>query len=233
MRKYLTSIALMLIVLLSLASQQAAAQTPTAAVATPTPTAAATVTDCPNPFVDISGNAFYGAIHYLYCAGVVSGTDATHFSPAATVTRGQFAKLLVTGFHEPLYTPTSGQDFTDVPPAYFGYLYIESGYHAGILSGFDAANCTAHGATYPCYLPNLAITRGQLARLAFNAAGYVPITTIPHCFSGVPPGPYQDALDTLCAKGVIHGYPDGSFRPNNPIRRDEAAQILYKAITTP
>jgi S-layer homology domain len=231
MRKYLTSIVLMIIVLLSLASQQATAQSPADPVATPTPNAA-TPTDCPNPFVDISGNIFYGAIHYLYCAGVISGTDATHFSPAANVTRGQFAKLLVTGFHEPFYTPTSGQDFTDVPPDYFGYLYIESGFHAGILSGFDAANCTAHGQTYPCYLPNTAITRGQLARLIFNAAGYIPATTIPHCFAGST-GNYQAILDTLCAKGVIHGYPDGTFRPNNPIRRDEAAQILYKAMTTP
>jgi len=41
-----------------------------------------TPTGCPNPFVDINNNVFYYAIHYLYCRGVVNGTDATHYSPA-------------------------------------------------------------------------------------------------------------------------------------------------------
>ncbi|PZS06140.1 MAG: hypothetical protein DLM69_00375, partial [Candidatus Chloroheliales bacterium] len=113
----------------------------------------ATPTDCPNPFVDISNNVFYYAIHYLYCRGVVNGTDPTHYSPAGTSTRAQFAKVVVLGFGESLYTPSGSQDFTDVPPSYWAYAYIETGFHNGILSGFDAANCTAHGATYPCYLP--------------------------------------------------------------------------------
>ncbi len=32
--------------------------------------------------------------------------------------------------------------------------------------------------------------------------------------------------------GLINGYPDGTYRPNVPIRRDEMAQIIYMAITT-
>ena len=233
MRKYLLFIALAgLLVVLSVISQPTAAQLPADVAASPTPTSGPAPTDCPNQFVDIQGNIFYVAIHYLNCAGIANGTDATHFSPAANVSRGQFAKLVVVGFNKPLFTPSSGQDFIDVPPDYFAYLYIESGFHAGILSGFDPATCASHGLGNPCYLPNLPITRGQLVRLIFNAAGYVPITTIPHCFPNYPD--YANPIyDTLCARGIIHGYPDGTFRPNNPIRRDEAAQILYKAITTP
>jgi len=195
-----------------------------------------TPTDCPNPFVDINGNVFYYAIHYLYCRGVVNGTDPTHYSPAGTSTRAQFAKVVVLGFGLPLYTPPIGPDFTDVPNTYYAYTYIETGYHAGILSGFDANGCAAHGATYPCYLPNIPITRAQLTKLVVNAAHYPLFTPTGggQTFSDVPnTNIFYLSIETAHNKGVINGYPDGTFRPNNNIRRDEMAQIVYKGVTTP
>jgi hypothetical protein len=166
---------------------------------------------------------------------VVNGTDATHYSPGGTSTRGQFAKVVVLGFGAPFYTPST-PDFSDVPATYYAYLYIESGYHAAILSGFDASSCAAHGQPYPCYLPNLAISRGQLTKLVVNAAHY-PLYT--------PTGGTQDftdvsvsnvfyaSIETAYHKGVVGGYPDHTFRPNQSIRRDEMAGIVYKGVTTP
>jgi hypothetical protein len=219
-------------------------QTPGGPTATPVPTstpvpsntpAGPTPTDCPNPFVDISGNIFYGAIHYLNCRGVINGTDASHYTPAGTATRGQFAKIVVLGFGLQFYTPAGGsQDFTDVPPAYFGYLYIETGLHAAILSGFDSASCLAAGVTPPCYLPNRPITRGQLTKLVVNAAQYPLVTPGAQTFIDVPPSNvFYLAIETAHAHAVINGYPDRTFRPNNSIRRDEMAQIVFKGVTSP
>ncbi len=207
------------------------------ATSTPTPTntpSGPTPTGCANPFVDIAGNIFYGAIHYLACANVINGTDAMHYTPSGTATRGQFAKVVVLGFGTPFYTPGT-PDFTDVPASNFAYLYIESGFHAGILSGFDQASCTAHGVAYHCYLPNLAITRAQLTKLVVGAAHYPLYTpTSGQTFNDVPPHSiFYAFVETAHQKGVINGYPDGGFRPNNSIRRDEMAQIVYKGITTP
>ncbi len=201
---------------------------------TTTPLPGTTPTDCANPFADISGNVFYSAIHYLNCRGVINGTDSTHYSPAGTSTRGQFAKVVVLGFGTPPYTPGT-PDFSDVPPTYFAYLYIESGFHAAILSGFDQASCAAHGVGFPCYLPNLAITRGQLTKLVVAAAHYPLITPVSGpTFIDVPPSNvFYVSIETAHNKGVINGYTDGSFRPNNNIRRDEMAQIVYKGVTTP
>ena len=213
--------------------------TPTPAPPSPTPTSALpspTPTDCANPFVDISGNVFYYAIHYLNCRGVVNGSDATHYSPSGTSTRGQFAKVVVLGFGIALYTPTGSPDFSDVPTSYFAYTFIESGFHAGILSGFDQASCQAAGQPYPCYLPNRPITRGQLTKLVVGAAGYPLFTPTggQQTFSDVPPSNvFFVSIETAHSKGVINGYPDGTFRPNNNIRRDEMAQIVYKGVTTP
>ncbi len=194
-----------------------------------------TPTDCPNPFVDVQGDIFYGAIHYLNCRGVINGTDASHYTPAGTATRGQFAKIVVLGFGLAFYTPTGGrQDFSDVPVTYFAYLYIETGLHATILSGFDAATCAAHGLASPCYLPNLAITRGQLTKLVVGAARYLLVTPGTQTFSDVPPSNvFYLAIETAHAHGVINGYPDHTFHPNNSIRRDEMAQIVFKGVTSP
>jgi S-layer homology domain/Kelch motif len=198
---------------------------------TPSPASSATPTDCANPFVDIQGNIFYPAIHYLNCRGVVNGTDATHYSPGGTSTRGQFAKVVVLGFGLPFYTPGT-PDFSDVLPGYFAYLYIESGYHAGILGGFDAGSCTAHGAQFPCYLPNIPITRGQLTKLVVNAGGYTLYTPPSgQDFNDVPPSNvFYASIETAYHNGIINGYSDHTFRPNNNIRRDEMAQIVFEGI---
>ncbi|PZS03350.1 MAG: hypothetical protein DLM69_03100 [Candidatus Chloroheliales bacterium] len=206
--------------------------TPPPILTTPTPQP----TLCPNLFVDIYTNIFFHAINTLNCRGVVNGTDSTHYGPGSTSTRGQFAKVVVLGFGYTLYTPPGNPDFTDVPPGYFAYAFIETGFHNGILSGFDPAGCAAHNAAYPCYLPNLPITRGQLTKLVVAAAGYPLFTPAggQQTFSDVPPSNvFFVSIETAHNKGVINGYPNGTFRPNNNIRRDEMAQIVYTGVTTP
>ncbi len=210
--------------------------TPGGPTNTPVPTLTPQPTICPNPFVDINTSIFFPAINTLYCRGDINGTDATHYSPTDTSTRGQFAKLIALAFGLPIYTPSSGQDFTDVPPTYFAYAYIESGYNARILSGFDANTCAMNGAAFPCFLPNTPITRGQLTKLVVGAAHYPSYTPLggEHDFSDVPPSNiFYTSIETAYNKGVVTGYPDGSFHPNNPIRRDEMAQIVYMGITSP
>lgn len=195
-----------------------------------------TPTICPNPFVDISGNIFYGAISYLYCAHAVSGTDGTHFSPANTATRGQFARTVVKGFGIALTTPAGGgQSFTDVPQGYFAYNYIESGKAAGILSGYDQNTCTQNGAIYPCYLPNRFITRAELTRLVVKAAHYLIITpTSGPTFVDVPPSYFAyNYIETAVAHRVVHGTDATHFAPARVIRRDEMCQIVFKGITNP
>ncbi len=206
--------------------------TNTCAPAPPPPTP----TLCATPFGDISGDAFYGAIAYLYCRGAVSGTDATHYSPAATSTRGQFARVVVKGFGLPIVTSSGGgQSFTDVPPAYFAYNYIETGLAAGFLSGYTAAQCDAAVAAYPCYLPNRPITRAELTKLVVKAAGYSPSTP-----SGGPtfvdvPASYfaYGYIETAYQHGIIRGIDATHFQPDRIIRRDEMAQIVYKGYVTP
>ena len=48
-----------------------------------------------NPFVDVkSGNYYYDAVRWASETGITNGTDATHFSPAKSCTRGETVTLL-------------------------------------------------------------------------------------------------------------------------------------------
>ncbi len=186
-----------------------------------------TPTDCANRFVDIQGNIFYVAIHYLNCRGIVNGTNATHYSPAATATRAQFTKIAVLASGTALTTPAGGPTFADVPASYWAYVYIESAYAAGIIGGYQSCN------PGPCYFhPGDPITRGQLTKIvvsAFHIALLTPTGGIP-TFTDVPPSNiFYVSIESAHAAGLVNGYPDRTFRPNTNIRRDEMAQILYQA----
>jgi S-layer homology domain len=212
-----------------------AASTPSATpsstlTATPPPNYTITPTPCPNPYVDINGNVFFYAIVYLQC-NRFHEVYSTHYNPGGPATRGQIAKEVVLDFGTPLYTPTT-QDFVDVPPSYFAYVFIESGFHAGILSGFDPATCTAYGLGSPCYLPNITVSRGQLTRLVINAGNY-QLYTPPggQDFTDVPPSNvFYVSVETAYHNAIINGYPGHLFLPNANIRRDEMAGVVYAGI---
>ncbi len=44
-----------------------------------------------------------------------------------------------------------------------------------------------------------------------------------------PQNPFYVFIETATANRIISGYPDGTFRPASPIRRDEMAQVVYAA----
>lgn len=49
-------------------------------------------------------------------------------------------------------------------------------------------------------------------------------------FPDVPAGEYADAINNLVGKGIINGFDDGTFKPNNPVTREQAAKILATAL---
>ncbi len=52
-------------------------------------------------------------------------------------------------------------------------------------------------------------------------------------FSDVEEGyEHATAIATLAQLGVINGYDDGTFRPNDPVERDEMAKLVYVLYTT-
>jgi hypothetical protein len=85
--------------------------------------------------------------------------------------------------------------------------------------------------------PNDAITRAQYCKVVVVAKG---LTTLAQGLAGVKPQ-FTDANDiqswawgyvnAAVQAGIIGGYPDGSFKPNNPVKYSEALKMLVCAIT--
>jgi len=64
---------------------------------------------------------------------------------------------------------------------------------------------------YPCYLPNLSITRGQISKLVDNTGGYPLITpnTLQDFHDVTPGSVFYTSIETAYHSGLVSGYPCG------------------------
>jgi hypothetical protein len=219
--------------------------TPTAATPSSTstlpPPATVTPTECPIHFTDVPpGNTFYTWITCLACQGIVNGYPDGTFRPNNNVSRGQLSKIVsnAAGFSE----PHTEQTFQDVAPGSTFYDFIERLASRGYISGYpcgSAGEPCVPPDNLPYFRPNNNATRGQIAKITSNAAGY---TDPPdgQTFEDVAPGStFYDYVQRLATRGYINGYPCGGpgepcvppenrmyFRPNSNATRGQASKIV-------
>jgi hypothetical protein len=169
-------------------------------------------------FVDVPrSHTFYGYIETAFNRNVISGYSDGTFRPGNNVTRGQLCKIVANaaGFNEPV----SGQTFSDVPVGSAFYEYIERMARRGIISGYGDGT----------FRPGNQATRGQSAKIVARAAGFEePITG--QTFSDVPSThPFYQYIERMARRGLINGYSDGTFRPQNNATRGQASKIVANA----
>jgi hypothetical protein len=194
------------------------------ATAVATGTATLTPTPCTISFSDVaSTDYFYEPVRYLYCAGAISGYSDNTFRPYNDTTRGQLTKIVVLAEGWPIDT-SGGPHFSDVPTNNPFYLYIETAFNRGIISGY--ADGTFRWGNN--------VTRGQLCKIIVGAEGWFTNTTLGQTFSDVPPEhPFYVYIEAAYSRSVISGYADGTFRPGNNATRGQISKIVYNAVTQP
>jgi hypothetical protein len=203
------------------------------ATATPAPT-------CVLPFIDVEVyNPFHVFIRCLYCRGHINGytTDppcaggAPCFRPYAQITRAQVAKIVANSAG--LADPVNGQTFTDVPSSHPFYIYIERLAIRGLINGYtDPARCPTG---VPCFEPAAPVTRGQLAKIAANAAGFTD-TPPPgtQSFADVPGSdPFWLYVERLSRRGIIDGYRCGTTDVNPCLGVVETCDSLQRPYYRP
>jgi hypothetical protein len=138
-------------------------------------------------------------------------------------------------------TPTAcALQFTDVPSGSTFYAYVRCLACRGILTGYPCGGAgePCDPANDPYFRPNNNITRGQIAKVVANAAGYQdPQTT--QLFEDVVPGStFFDFIGRLASRGYMSGYPCGGagepcgsgnlpyFRPNSNASRGQISKIV-------
>ena len=108
--------------------------------------------------------------------------------------------------------------FSDVNTGNWYYSAVEYVAKKGIMTGISASS----------FGPNLDTTRGMIVTILYRLENQ-PTGTEAAAFSDVRAGQYYaDAIAWANANGIVTGYGNGLFGPNDAITREQMAAILYR-----
>lgn len=115
--------------------------------------------------------------------------------------------------------PVQSSGFTDVAASdWFYSAVLRYAYENGLMTG------TGSGA----FSPNATITRGMLVTILYRLKDE-PAVTAANPFTDVSSGSYcEKAAAWAAANGIVGGYGDGRFGPNDALTREQLAAILYR-----
>lgn len=194
---------------------------------------------CEIAFSDLPpGSTFYPYVRCLACQGIISGYDDGTFRPGAQITRGQLSKIISNAAG--LSDPAGAQLFEDVVPGSTFYDYIQRLAHLDVISGYPCGGAgePCSGSNYPYFRPGANATRGQIAKIVSNAAGFSDPQS-GQTFEDVPPGStYHLVIERLASRDVMSGYACGGpgepcsgsnrpyFRPGANATRGQVSKIV-------
>ena len=114
--------------------------------------------------------------------------------------------------------------FSDIFPTDYYYEAVRSLYCNGVISGYSDN-------TFRPFNPT---TRGQLTKivvLGFGIPLYMPPTPT---FTDVPTThTFYQYIETAAHEGLVSGYADGTFRPQNDVTRGQLSKIVAEAAGWP
>ncbi|HST03356.1 MAG TPA: zinc-dependent metalloprotease family protein [Chloroflexia bacterium] len=221
---------------------------------TPSPTAVvsptATPITCTIEFTDVPvGSTFHDNILCLACQGLINGypcggpgepcdpNNNPYFRPGNDVTRGQLSKIVsnAAGFDD----DQTVQMFEDVPVGATFFDFIGRLASRGLINGYPCGNPEPCGPTnLPYFRPANTATRGQIAKIDANAAGYNDTPTGQQFEDVLPGSTFYTFTYELVSRGIMSGYPCGGdgepcgpsnlpyFRPNNNATRGQTSKIV-------
>ena len=175
-------------------------------------------------FTDTQGYWAQTYVDFLYTSGITTGYTDGSFRPTQNISRQEFAVMLYR------YLGLDGSQYANVTLPFadsakigsFAQTAIKALYTEGIINGTKGSD----GKLY--FNPYSAISRAQAAAMIGRTQpkGYAaPALTFTDAAS--IPSYASFYISTLSAQGVISGYTDGSFKPNDSISRGQMAKILY------
>ncbi len=174
-------------------------------------------------FSDVPGSSWaWSYIEALRSEGITQGYSDGTYRPNNNVTRAQMAKFLLVARHGAGYTPPSfsSYSFSDIEGSWAAD-WIEELYQEGLVGGYSDGT----------YRPNNSVTRAQMAKfilLAKHDAGYTPPSFSSYSFSDIEGSWAADWIEELYQEGIVNGYSDGTYRPNNHVTRAQMAKFIVQ-----
>lgn len=116
-------------------------------------------------------------------------------------------------------TPAPENRFSDVTTASSFYDAIVKLDHEGVLNGYPDDT----------FRPDGSLTRGQMATIFVRAMGLTPKAPTGQFRDVTSSTAHREAITALVETGIVNGYPDGTYRPHQAVRRDQIATFLSTA----
>jgi hypothetical protein len=176
-------------------------------------------------FSDVSTSYWgYNAISSLSSKGIVSGYPDGAFQPDASITRAEFATMLVKALG--LNTAGTSGQFTDVTADDWYYGSVNAAVYDGLVSGMGDN----------LFAPNALITREQMAVMVAKALG----TNAP-AVDGTELNAFSDSsavsswavsgMEEAVKVGIVSGMTADTLAPMDNATRAQAAAMIYKLLT--
>lgn len=178
-----------------------------------------------NFFVDVPAGAYYyDAVLWAAEGGIVTGTDAVHFSPDASCTRAQLVTLLWRAAGSPVVN--YAMNFNDV----------DSGAYYAEAVRWAASEKVVEGTTAETFAPDAAVTRAQVVTMLYRFAKAQGMDTTQggmairefDDFDAVPAYALE-AMDWAVNAGVLKG-DNNRLLPQDNCTRAQIVTMLYRAL---
>lgn len=161
------------------------------------------------------------SVEYVYShkdLAYIVGYPDESVRPDASMTRAEAATVfyrLYDGEYPEFERRMSNGTFEDVKTDYWFYKEVETLYNIGIVDGTDEHT----------FEPDAPVTRAEFAVMAARFANLDYEGG--NLFDDVPNGHWAYSYINAAANaGWVEGYPDGSFRPDEPISRAEVVRLV-------
>ncbi|RAP73188.1 alpha-amylase [Paenibacillus montanisoli] len=175
-------------------------------------------------FTDVSASHWAASmIRELTAKHVVSGAGSGLFEPSRSVTRAEFAALLVRAL-----------DLKAANPASFADVASDAWYAEAIAAAAEAG--LVHGRSASLFAPNETITREEMAVMLMRAyeakngkteGGHAELSFND---AAAISGWARDAVKGAVKLGFLNGKDGGVFDPQSSTTRAESAKVIYKLL---
>ncbi len=166
---------------------------------------------------DIGGHWAEGNIKQLVALGAIGGYPDGTFKPDNSITRAEFASILVKAFRLESH---SGEGFADTAGHWAEEAISTAAYH-GVVEGYGDNR----------FGPDEYITREQMAHMIVKAAKFSPVMEQLSFKDQSSISPWaRGSLATAVKNGIIKGYPDNTVRPQGNATRAEAVTVFINAL---
>ncbi|MFN0223039.1 S-layer homology domain-containing protein [Paenibacillus sp. KR2-11] len=149
--------------------------------------------------------------------GLIAGYPDGRFRPDEAITRAEFLRLAVTTARPPL--PEREPAFLDVPAEHWAAPYAAAALRAGIIRRSECPEGLLR--------PGQSISRSEMAVSAARALKLQEAEN-PLPYPDIAGLPEAGLISAAARIGLVTGFADGAYRPNDPATRAQAAVLITR-----